>query len=220
MKNIKKIIRKYAAMLLATIMVFGVMGVVTYATEDDPVVTVYFTKHNFTSGGYDFEEQEPIYSYYIGTSPAPTYASRFSDDLFAVPVHINQINTSVTKQVYNSNYSGSLNALDVIIAALQSEGRIVHGGWDSYNQPAGGYITDFDDDGSTDYYGYVIYPDDISGEDFYLYTGTNWQFAYNTSVNGTLVESNTYGTNVTNLFDGMVIVFDLSYYSMYYPVNP
>ena len=218
MKKIK--IKRFTAVLLAVIMMFGVMGITAYASEDDPVVTVYFTKHNFTSGGYDFEEGEPIYSYYIGTSPAPTYQTRFSDDLFSVQVHINQINLTDTRSVYNSGYTGAKNALDVIIAALQSESRVVHGGWDLYSDPQGGYITGFDDDGSTDYYGYVIYPDDISGEDFYLYTGTNWQFAYNTSVNGTLVESDTYGTNVTNLFDGMVIVFDLSYYSMYYPVNP
>lgn len=213
--EMKKNIKKIAAFMLAVIMVFGLMGVVTYASELDPVVTVYITKTNFSAGGYDFEHGEYIPSEYQGLSDTPADSTKFSDDLFAVEVHLNQINTTSTRAVYDSTYSGALNALDVIIAALQSKGKNVYGGWDTYND--GGYITGFDGDGSSNYSYYEMYYDDFSESWFRHYTGMNWQFAYNTVEDGILTESNVYGTSVTNLFDGMHIVFDLSFYNMFYP---
>lgn len=213
----KKNIKKLAALMLAVIMAFGLMGVITYASEDDPVVTVYITRTNFSAGGYDFDDGEYIPSEYEGLSPTPAYITRYSDDLFAIDVHLNQINTTATRAVYNSGYSGALNALDVIIAALQAKGKNVNGGWDSYN--GGGYITGFDGDDSSNYFYYEDYYDDISESWFRHYTGMNWQFAYNTVEDGILTESNVYGTSVTNLFDGMHIVFDLSFYNMFYPAS-
>ena len=211
MKKTKKVL----AVLLAVVMMFGVMGVTTFASEEDPVVTVYFTRNNFSAGGYNFTTGNYIPSVYQGAQTTPSATTKFAEDLFMVQVHVNQVDTSVTKGYYNADYTGSKNALDVVIKALLDKGRTPYGGWDAYN--GGGYLGGFLSDGSTDYLGSEEYegPD---GNWYYKYEGTNWQFAMNSENSNTLVESSSYATSITNLFDGMVIVFDLSYYEMYYPM--
>ncbi len=216
MKNFKKLL----SICLVIVMLCGVMSIDVFAHSDTDVYTVYFTRGNFTTGGYDFDTDTYIASTYQGTSPTPASSTAFASDLFPVTVTRSSINTTTTRAIYapNSECTGDINVLDVILTALISKGRTPYGGWDSYNTPNGGYITGFDDDGSTDYYGYEEYVAP-NGDLYYKYTGTNWQIAYNTSVNGTLSAASTYGTSITDLFNGMVIVFDLSDYEMYYPAS-
>lgn len=215
----KKVSKKVISLVVAVIMVFSVMSVTAFASSTDPEITVYFTTGNFTSGDYNFVQDVPIPSTHNGTSPAPDSSTAFATDLYSVTVNLSDVNTTVTRAIYDTEgeYTGGKNALDVIITALISKGRSPYGGWDSYNSPAGGYITGFANDGSTNYYGYTVY--NYNNHTYYHYTGTNWQIAYNTSVGGNLTASSVYGTSITNLFDGMVIVFDLSAYDMYYKVN-
>jgi hypothetical protein len=214
----KKTSRKALSLFLAVLMLCSIMSVTAFASPTDPEITVYFTRGNFTPGGYDFANETYLPSVYQGTSPTPAASTAFANDLFAVTVSLSSIDTTATRAVYASSgqYTGNINALDVIITALIAKSRSPYGGWDSWSSPAGGYISGFLNDGSTSYNGYTIYEDEGTGNTYYHYTGTNWQIAYNTTFGGNLSAASVYGSSITNLFDGMVIVFDLSDYDMYY----
>jgi hypothetical protein len=212
----KKTSRKALSLFLAVLMLCSIMSVTAFASPTDPEITVYFTRGNFTTGGYDFANDTYIPSVYQGTSPAPDSSTAFASDMFVTTVKLSEINTTFTRSVYSAptSFTANPNALDVIITAINKFSRTPYGNWDSYNY--GGYIEGFLADGSTDYYGYTEYY--YGSHLYYNYTGTNWQIAYNTTIGGNLYASSVYGTGVTNLFDGMVIVFDLSTYNMYYQI--
>lgn len=215
----KKTSRKALSLFLAVLMLCSIMSISAFATSDDPEITVYFTTGNFSSGGYNFITDTAIDSVYQGNSPTPATSTAFSNDLFAVTLNVSDIDTTATRVYYNAptSFTGNPNVLDVVIQVLIDAGRTPYGGWDSYNTPNGGYLTGFANDGSTNYYGYTEYH--YNGHLYYHYTGTNWQIAYNTTSGGTLYATSTYATSITNLFDGMHIVVDLSDYDMYYKIS-
>ncbi len=208
--------RRLFAVLLAMMMLCSIM--VVNASAATGTVTIYFTRGNFTTGGYDFVADTFIPSVYQGTNPPTSY---FGNGLTYETYDLATITTNLSsvRAVYDTNgeISGDVNVLDVIIYALVDKGRSPDAGieydWNT-GDPLGGAIYGFQSDGSTDYYGYTVY-NAPNGHTYNHYTGTNWQIAYGTN---SLAAASTYGTNIL-ASNGMVIVFDLSAYDMYYKVS-
>ena len=86
------------------------------------------------------------------------------------------------------------------------------GGWDSWGN--GGYISYYTPDGTINADDPDEYYDPITGVTYDIYSGVGWQIACTQS--GTVSEISQYATNYS-LTSGMVIVFDRSYYEIYYP---
>lgn len=210
-----KRMRKLLSLVLALVMLCGFMSVNTFASSTEATVTVYVTTGMFSPGGYDFDEGKAVLQEYLGGTP--TADNYFSTTLGKQEIKISDISTHVTaaRACYAapSTFTGNPNVLDAIYTALAMQSRTPFGGWDAYNSPNGGYLSGFGSDG------YATYntPDEYEAADgttYDVYTGTGWQIACTQS--GTITECSTYGTNYS-LYDGMVIVFDLSAYTIYYP---
>ncbi len=210
-----KRMRKLLTLTLVLAMFCGLMSANTFASDTEPTVTVYVTTGMFTPGGYDFDEGEAILQEYVGGTP--TSANYFSTTLGKQEIKISDINTYITtaRACYEapSTFTGNPNVLDAIYTALVMQNRTPFGGWDIYTAPNGGYISGFASDGYASYDTPGEY-EAADGTTYDVYTGTGWQIACTQS--GTVTECSTYGTNYS-LFDGMVIVFDLSAYTIYYP---
>lgn len=210
--------KRLFAVLFAVMMLCSIMSINAVATSG--TVTVYFTCNQFSPGGYNFNEDVTLESYipstYIGSNP-PASTSAFASDLFPVVVNLDNINSTNIddiREVYDPDgyCTGNTNILDVIVYALISQSRTPYGGWDSYN--GGGAVYGFGSDGYTTYEDPTI--EVHNGRNYYLYEGTNWQIAYTPAGSNTLTAASSYGSSIL-ASNGMVIVFDLSDYTMYYP---
>ena len=209
--------KRVVSMVLVMLLLCSMLSISALA-DNEPTVTVYFTSTMFTDGGYDFVNETPILQHYDSTkNPAN---NPFANNFGCQVISISEINTYVTaaRAVYNapSTFTGNPNVLDAIYTGLVKMGRSPYGGWDPTvypNKPCGGYITGFNSDGNPQYGPSSSY-EDGDGNIYDIYTGYGWQIACTQS--GTVTECNYYGTNYP-LFDGMVIVFDYSHYTIYYP---
>ena len=216
--KMKRTSKRILSVILAVMLLCSVMSINAFAATG--TVTIYFTRGNFTSGGYDFVADTFIPSVYQGTNP-PSPLTYFGNGLTYETYDLATITTNLSsvRAVYDAygEISGDVNVLDVIIYALVDKVRTPDAGieydWNTY-EPLGGAIYGFQSDGSTDYYGYTEYVAP-NGHKYNHYTGTNWQIAYGTN---SLAAASTYGTNIPAT-NGMVIVFDLSAYDMYYKVS-
>lgn len=222
----KKNIRKVLSLVLVLVMLCSMMSISAFATDGPPSVTVYITKNMFTAGGFDTTTNQPVLQTYIGGTP-PTSNYFYANDTTGFSKQVIPISTIASAVNTTKGYYGnpaltaipqSPNVLDAIVVALTNYSKTPYGGWDTYSSPNGGYISGFSPDGGTSYGGssvyYVLNEDDEIIATYDVYTGTGWQIACTQS--GTIQACSTYGSNY-GLFDGMVIVFDLSSYSIYYP---
>lgn len=225
----KKNIKKVLSLALVLVMLCSMMSISVFA-EDDPYVTVYITRGMFTPGGYNPQLHEPKLQEYVGGIPG---SNNYFNGLVlpngqyfsAQTIKISDINAalSAARTCYGgTGLPSTPNVLDAIYVAITMPKVTVEGvphdkytpigGWDTWGN--GGYISYFTPDGTTNTDDPDEFYDSTTEVTYDIYSGTGWQIAC--TQNGTLSEISTYGTNYA-LFSGMKIVFDLSYYEIYYP---
>ena len=205
-----KHMRKALSLLLVLAMVVCFAVPAFAADTDTATVTVYVTTGMFTEGGYDpdhgtFLEQE----FRDGESLDTHLFNGFE----AVPLDGATIAAlfDTIRPVYGkeANYSENVNVLDAIICALQANGFDCNGGWDSVNNPNGGYVHSVTPGGIPTG---GMTTENINGVKYNKYYGTGWRIAI--GQNGVFTAPALYGTSY-NIEDGMTIVFDLSDYIIY-----
>ncbi len=216
-----KKLRKILSLALVLVMLCSMMNLSAFASADDPEVTVYITRNMFTEGGYSEVKKEPVLQEYIGGLPSAS--NYFNSVLGMHTVKISDISSMSSYYGSPSSIPNTPNVLDAILHVLtttktadttdaEETTYAPVGGWDSYTVPNGGYISYFSPEGGTTYNDATSVTKNNVVYD--VYTGTGWQIACTQS--GTVKECSNYGTSYS-LSDGMVIVFDLSAYSIYYP---
>ena len=186
------------------------MSTTAFASSSDPYVTVYITSGMFTLGGFDYNNNQPIYQTY-DSSKNP--ANNMLTGYIAKSFYASAIPTAATQAKYlpsGTTLSYSPNVLDAAIYALMSQTTSINCGWDSYN--AGGYINSFTPNG-TPTYG-PTYTVTINGVTYTVYSGKGIQIAC--TQGGTISGISSYATNYA-LADNMVIVVDISPYVIFYP---
>lgn len=226
MKSMKKLF----AVVLAVVMLFGVMSVSTFASTEDPEVTVYFTTNMFTAGGY-VDGQGPVVQTYRSNLD-PQYHTNTGFDYQGIKVKRSEIlaNLTTIRSTYApSGYSSDPNVLDAIVRALQSQLDeenepiyTIECGWDSYNTPNGGYINSYSPDGEPVYYStYQVQKTETVGgvpvtTTYNVYSGYGLRYAFGPVGN---ISEPTYYASYYDIYDGMVIVVDYSYYQFFYPAS-
>lgn len=204
-----KHMRKAFSLILAFVMIVSLSVPAFAASTDDAVVTVYVTTGMFTPGGIDASGNE-VKQTYNGGNPG----ANLIDDYEAFPADGLSIGALLEdcRDVYGapSTLSDDVNVLDAIIFSLAANGFSCSGGWDTYSQPNGGYISDVAGYPSTCNVSSVA----INGVSYTKYSGMGWNIAF--TQNGSYVVPALYGNNYV-ITDGMSIVFDYSYYELYYP---
>lgn len=217
--------KRIISMVLVVLLLCSMLSISALATG--PSVTVYFTRGMFSAGGFDTNTYQPIKQHYNGGIPSANNEFSSILGLSIPPVEIADI---PNMNAFYGNGTGlySPNVLDAIAYVLTethtqnpddpTEVFTPVGGWDEDGDPEGGYISYFYPDGSTQYNGGTMYQAG-NGAWYFHYTGWGWQIACTQLVNGipTIKEVDEYATQY-GLSDGMVIVFDYSYYDIYYPV--
>ena len=215
--------RKLFAAILAVVMLFSIMSISTYASPEDPEVTVYFTTNMFSPGGYVDGVGPVISTYRSDYDPQEHSNTGFS--YLGIKVKRSEILAnlaSIRGEYAPAGYTSNPNILDAVIFALKDNNYTVSCGWDSYNTPNGGYINSYSPNGVA-----VTYPtymdtktETIGGveveTDYYVYSGIGIRYAFGT--NGNITEPSLYATNY-EISDGMEIVVDYSYYQFYYPAD-
>ena len=102
-----------------------------------------------------------------------------------------------------------MNVLDAIACALTKSNLSYTGGWDDYNDPAGGYISSVQgfvgNSGSEN----VV----VNNTTYTKYYGSGWNIAFK---QGNVFEVPAYYGNNYSVTNGMIIVFDFSAYELYY----
>lgn len=224
----KKTSKKVLSVVLVVMLLCSMLSITAFASPANPEVTVYITRGMFTSGGIDPITYQPVLQHYVGGIPS---TSNYFNSVLGVHT-ISIANIPSMKTYYGNVGSGAYtpNVLDAIAYVLTTTETLDTsdptgttympvGGWDAYTTPNGGYISSFSPEGGTTYNSGTVYVAP-NGSMFYNYTGTGWQVACTQTVGGvTSVREVDYYATQYGLFDGMVIVFDLSTYDIYYPMG-
>lgn len=200
-----KHMRKALSLLLVLAMVVCFAVPAMAASPEGATVTVYITEGMFTPGGIDDAGNQIFQEYKGGTIPADAKTATLK--VSNLPV----ADLAVLKASYGNpdTTSETVTVLDAIAYALGENNLSYTGGWDTWNTPNGGYISSV-----SGYTGESNAEEVEIGDTLYTkYSGKGWNIAFGQG--DTLTAPEYYGTSY-EVTDGMTIVFDFSYYELYY----
>lgn len=199
-----KHMRKALSLLLVLAMVVCFAVPAMAASPEGATVTVYITTDMFTKGGIDSNGKQ-IPQAYIGGVPT-SYVKKVE----VKPSEITATELAGYRESYGSDdTTATVNVLDAIACALTKSNLSYTGGWDDYNDPAGGYISSVQgfvgNSGSEN----VV----VNNTTYTKYYGSGWNIAFK---QGNVFEVPAYYGNNYSVTNGMIIVFDFSAYELYY----
>ncbi len=212
----KKVFKRIFVITMAVAMVFA-MSATAFAQENfadyallrTNQVKVSVTQNNFDTSGNYVGGGTPL-AFNVNGNPN-VYITNQSKSV----AQFNQIATTTWKRAHYlpSNVPnplpGKASVVDAILNICEMNGLTTQSGWDSYNTPNGGYISNLNN--ITLPYN-VTYYQGANGNKWGHATGSGWQIAYRIGT-GNYIVSATYLTS-TKVAPNMEIIMDLSPFDM------